>query len=64
MAPPRSWDPGSAPPASALAAAATTACAFAYEDCDIAPGLTLSEWRADGGELRRPGALRRLLRRG
>jgi hypothetical protein len=64
MAPRRTWDPGSLPPRRALPAAATTASAFAYEQCDVAPGLTLSEWRTGGGEPPRPGALRRLLRRG
>ena len=63
MAPPITWDPTSVPPLGPLPVVATSSGAFAYEDCDVAPGLTLSEWRAAGDEPRRPGTLRRLLRR-
>jgi hypothetical protein len=43
-------------------AASTTTYAFAYEQTDIAPGVTLGDWRRDRHERRRPGVLRRVLR--
>jgi hypothetical protein len=63
MTRPHTWDPASVPPLGPVPAVATTQGAFAYEDCDVAPGMTLSEWRAAGDEPRRRGPLRRLLRR-
>ena len=61
MTPPHTRDQASVPPLGPVPAAPTAS--FAYEDCDVTPGMTLSEWRATGDEPCRPGTLRRLLRR-
>jgi hypothetical protein len=29
----------------ARASASAMSCSFAYEECDISPGITLNEWR-------------------
>ena len=62
MTPSHASDSTTAPRLGPTHAAATITYAFAYEQTDIAPGVTLGDWRRERDERRRPAALRRLLR--